>query len=99
MTGLNGFKDKKTADLIKRHFRAMPGASGGPVTDKDGNVVGEIVTATKDDTYLGGDLIKALYDIEFPGATYGDETGFEPASSNIVPSFYITQALNSPKIA
>jgi V8-like Glu-specific endopeptidase len=73
------------------------GASGGPVTDVKGRVVGVSVAGDKDGYFTGGDFLKELYNVRMPGAKFGDRYGFVPTTARLVPAFVLKKALSSKR--
>ena len=73
------------------------GASGGPVTDLHGEVVGISVAGDKDDIYTDGEMLKALYNVTMPGAKFGLKNGFVPTTADLVPASIIQKVLDSKR--
>jgi hypothetical protein len=71
------------------------GASGGPVTDRQGRVIGISTAGDKDGIYMGPSEIKFFYNVVFPGANYGDGGGFVPVEASMTPSYLIEKAIGS----
>ncbi len=98
VTGIHGFPDRPRADANKAAHRVQGGASGGPVLDLNGDVVGELKSSDAENRSKSPGDMQFQYDVTFNDAVYDPTTGFEPSVANITPSFYIQQALESPKL-
>jgi hypothetical protein len=71
------------------------GASGGPVVNPRGEVIGVSTEGIKDGIYDDADTLKSLYSIDFPGARYDDKT-FMPMTAGLMPVSLIEKALHAP---
>ncbi|HET9174171.1 MAG TPA: trypsin-like peptidase domain-containing protein [Candidatus Saccharimonadales bacterium] len=80
-------------------WHLVGGASGGPVEDQSGDVIGISVQGTRDGMFLDSETLNEVYHVKFDGVHVGADTGFEPTNSVIVPSSVIRQALASPVLA
>ncbi|HEX5447883.1 MAG TPA: serine protease [Candidatus Saccharimonadales bacterium] len=71
------------------------GASGGPVTNLSGEVIGISVAGDKDNIYEGKEDLKSIYNLSMPGAKFGSRYGFVPVIGDVVPSTIVKSALSS----
>jgi hypothetical protein len=97
-----GYLGSVTLDAItgvsKGATRLLSGASGGPVLDSHGDVVGISVSATKDETTLTPDDLQQADSIQFIVDAMDPQHGYHPASVSIVPFATLHRAITSPKL-
>jgi hypothetical protein len=94
VTDLCSYKTPQEAEANLAACGFLGGGSGGVVTNGEGEVVG-ISTAgmNYDNYYSDAKDLKDRFNLSFPGANYGFETGFTPDDTTIVPARRIVQAL------
>ncbi len=95
VTGVKQFDHPLTIGDVN-DYMIQGGASGGPVVNNAGQVVGVSTSGTKEDIYLDANDLKSEYNIAFPGAKFGDNKGFAPAVAGVMPVSLIKLALNAP---
>jgi S1-C subfamily serine protease len=84
-------------NLLFDSIHLVPGASGGPVVNQAGQVVGVSTSSTRDGSYLSVENIKTAYNINFTGAHDENKTGgFEVTSGSAMPLSTILLAMNTP---
>ncbi|MEK7594579.1 MAG: serine protease [Patescibacteria group bacterium] len=77
--------------------QVQSGASGGPVVDARGQVVGISIRGNKEGRFDDPSLLRDYYGVTFPGAKFGRSGGFIPSTAGIVSTKVINKALASPR--
>lgn len=96
LTALTGTEkvDKPVTEGELQEIETFPGASGGAVTNLNGEVVGVSVAANKDGVYADQDMLD-VYGVKMPGAKFGIMFGFVPKTADLVPSSVLKKGLRS----
>ena len=94
ITDLCSRKTPKEAEVNLATCGFLGGGSGGVVTNGEGEVVG-ISTAGMNysNYYSDAKDLKDSFNLSFPGAHYGFETGFTPDDTTVIPFERIVQVL------
>jgi hypothetical protein len=96
LTGTSKMDTPVTAGEVQDN-EIYAGASGGPVTELHGKVVGISVAGLKDGIYEGPEDLKGIYNVRMPGAKWGLKHGYIPATANLVSSRFIKKAMHSKR--
>lgn len=76
------------------HMR--PGASGGPVLDEAGEVIGISVATTPEGIYLGPDDLNKIYNIDFRDTDEKPDKSFRPTNAIVLGTNILNLVLDAP---
>lgn len=100
VTGLQAFGPETTNGDVESS-NALPGASGGPLVNSRGEVIGATVLATRMNRYISPDELTYSHDVRLVGPDVGlpaDQSGLYPRSITLMDTDIIRAALNSPRL-
>ncbi len=94
LTGMEKLKTPVTVGEVDNSHIA-PGASGGPVVNAKGEVVGISTAGNKDGIFEDAGSLKDFYNVRISGTKIGLKYGFAPSAADVMPERLIEKALSS----
>jgi hypothetical protein len=94
---LTGLEPLHGTDVALNKYEAQAGASGGPIVDTEGRVVGMSTYASPEEgSYLSAEDLEQYYAVRVHGTEIGPSTAILPVSAYSVSQQSLAAALASP---